>query len=107
MTTVRFLVQDGRLYGFRASGHAGYANSGEDIVCAAVSALTQTALLGLGEVLKVPVEWSADEEKGALSASIREATEGTEIVLRTLEAGLSNIAEQYPDLVGIDYMQRR
>jgi uncharacterized protein YsxB (DUF464 family) len=107
MTTVRFLVQDGRLYGFRASGHAGYANSGEDIVCAAVSALTQTALLGLGEVLKVPVEWSADEEKGALSALIQEATEGTEIVLRTLEAGLTNIAEQYPDLVGIDYMQRR
>ena len=107
MTTVRFLRRGGRLYGFEAGGHAGYAPSGEDIVCAAVSALTQTALLGLGEVLKVPVEWSVDEEKGALSAFVRESTDGTEVVLRTLEAGLKNIAGQYPDLVGIDYMQRR
>jgi len=107
MTTVRFLRRGGRLYGFEAGGHAGYAPSGEDIVCAAVSALTQTALLGLGEVLKVPVEWNADEEAGALSVFVRESTDGTEVVLRTLEAGLKNIAGQYPDLVGIDYMQRR
>jgi uncharacterized protein len=107
MTTVRFLKQGGRLYGFRASGHTGYAPSGEDIVCAAVSALTQTALLGLGEVLKVPVEWSMDEEKGALRASVHESTDGTELLLRTLEAGLKNIAKQYPDQIGIDYMQRR
>ncbi len=107
MTTVRFLLKGGRLYGFTADGHAGYAPSGEDIVCAAVSALTQTALLGLGEVLKVPVEWKMDEEAGAFSAFVRESTEGTEVVLRTLEAGLMNIAGQYPDLVGIDYMQRR
>jgi len=107
MTTVRFLERGKRLYGFQASGHTGYAPSGEDIVCAAVSALTQTALLGLSEVLKVPVEWTVDEEVGALSAFVRESTDGTEIVLRTLEAGLRNIAEQYPDLIGIDYMQRR
>ena len=107
MTTVRFLRRGGRLYGFEAGGHTGYAPSGEDIVCAAVSALTQTALLGLGEVLKVPVDWKVDEKTGALSAFVQESTDGTEVVLRTLEAGLMNIAEQYPDLVGIDYMQRR
>ncbi len=107
MTTVRFLERGGRLYGFEASGHAGYAESGEDIVCAAVSALTQSTLLGLGEVLKAPVEWSADEKKGALRAFVPESTEGTEILFRTLEAGLKNIAGQYPDWVGIDYMQRR
>ena len=107
MTTVRFLKRGGRLLGFEAFGHTGYAPSGEDLVCAAVSALTQTTLLGLLEVLKVPVDWKTDEEQGALSAVVRESTDGTELLFRTLEAGLKNIAEQYPDLVGIDYMQRR
>jgi uncharacterized protein YsxB (DUF464 family) len=107
MTTVRFLRRGGRLYGFEAGGHAGYAPSGEDIVCAAVSALTQTALLGLQEVLKVPVTWKVDEEKGGLTVRVRESTDGTVLLLRTLEAGLKNIAGQYPDQVGIDYMQRR
>lgn len=107
MTTVRFLLAGESLVGFEARGHAGYAPSGEDIVCAAVSALTQTALLGLQEVLKVPVTWKADEEKGELTVRLRTSTEGTELLLRTLEAGLKNIAGQYPDLIGIDYMQRR
>jgi hypothetical protein len=57
-------------------------------------------------VLKAPGS-GRDEEKGALSAFVRKPTDGTEVVLRTLEAGLKNIAGQYPDLVGIDYMQRR
>ena len=38
-----------RYTGFTISGHADYAEEGSDIVCAAVSALSQTALLGLME----------------------------------------------------------
>ena len=37
--------------GFTASGHSGFAERGHDIVCAAVSALTQTCELGLSDVL--------------------------------------------------------
>ena len=47
---------DGALVGFRAQGHSGYAQSGSDIVCAAISALTQTFANGLSNVLQVPVE---------------------------------------------------
>ncbi len=107
MTRVRFLERDGMLLGYEVSGHAGYAQKGEDIVCAAVSALTQTALIGLSEVVKAPVDWSVDEKKARLSARVLKSSEGAQLILRTLEAGLRSIAEQYPDLVGIDYMQRR
>ena len=42
MTTVTvFRSPDGALSGFDCRGHADYADAGEDIVCAAVSALTQ------------------------------------------------------------------
>ncbi|MBR1607087.1 MAG: ribosomal-processing cysteine protease Prp, partial [Clostridia bacterium] len=33
---------EGRLSGFSCKGHAGYAEAGSDIVCAAVSALSIT-----------------------------------------------------------------
>jgi uncharacterized protein YsxB (DUF464 family) len=32
--------------GYKVSGHAGYSEEGSDIVCSAVSALTQAPLLG-------------------------------------------------------------
>ena len=35
----------GRIHGFAAKGHSGFAPHGQDIVCAAVSVLLQTAVL--------------------------------------------------------------
>ncbi len=42
---------DGQVIGCHLSGHAGYDEHGFDIVCAAVSALTATAMLGLTRLL--------------------------------------------------------
>ena len=50
-TTVTFFKRsDGALIGYRAGGHSGYAEAGEDIVCAGVSALTQSTLNGLQNI---------------------------------------------------------
>ena len=37
MTTVTFYTEGRRITGFDASGHSGFAEAGEDIVCAAVT----------------------------------------------------------------------
>ena len=55
MTSVRFCRDSrGRLCGFTVLGHTGYAPEGEDIVCAGVSALTQTAVNALETVAHAP-----------------------------------------------------
>ena len=53
MTHVTLIRDRSGLVGFEAKGHTGYADEGSDIVCSAVSALTQTAALGINEVLKI------------------------------------------------------
>lgn len=47
-------MKDGKPIGFDAHGHTGYAECGEDIVCAAVSAITQTAAMGVSELVRCP-----------------------------------------------------
>ena len=42
MTEITVFLKGGKPIGFDAHGHTGYAECGEDIVCAAVSAITQT-----------------------------------------------------------------
>lgn len=37
----------GRLVGFHTEGHAGAGDAGHDLVCSAISALTQTAVNAL------------------------------------------------------------
>lgn len=98
MTTVRFYVRGGEIAGFEVTGHTGYAESGSDIVCSAVSALTQTAVLGLTEVLKLPVALEVKEariccmlERGLNESAGREAR----VLLETLRLGLRSIADTY------------
>ncbi len=37
------------IYSFKVNGHSGYAESGKDIVCAGISAIVQTAVMGLNK----------------------------------------------------------
>ncbi len=112
-TTVTFRKRsDGALLGYSADGHAGYAEAGADIVCAAVSALTQTTLNGLKEVLKAPVMFERDDERAFLEANLTpEATEAqiqqAQLLLVTLLEGLRAIEREYPRNLRIILKERR
>ena len=56
MTTIRIFRTEGHITAVNVEGHTGYAEEGSDIVCAAVSALTQGALLGIREVAGIRAE---------------------------------------------------
>ena len=98
MTTVRFYVSGGMIAGFEVTGHTGYAEEGSDIVCSAVSALTQTTVLGLTEVLKLPAAVEVKEARiyYMLDRNLSQTTKReAQVLLETLRLGLSSIADTY------------
>ena len=112
-TTVTFLKRsDGALLGYRANGHSGYAESGADIVCAAISALTQTTLNGLKNGLKAPVMFAQDDDGAFIEAILTpEASEDqirqAQLLLVTLLEGLQAIQRGYPRNLRIIFKERR
>ena len=58
--------KQGMITGYKVSGHAGFAEEGMDIICSAVSALTQAPLLGLERHLKLKPSYSVNQEDGIL-----------------------------------------
>ena len=111
-TVAFFRKADGTLTGYRAQGHTGYAEAGSDIVCAAVSALTQSTLNGLKGVLKAPVMYDIDGDKALLEVQLTpEATKGqveaAQLLLVTLLEGLQAIERSYPRNVRIFFEERR
>ena len=112
-TTVSFVKRsDGALLGYRVEGHSGYAESGADIVCAAVSALTQSTLNGLKNVLKAPVMFDQDDGGAFIEAMLTpEATEAqiqkAQLLLVTLQQGLQAIQREYPRNLRIIFRERR
>jgi hypothetical protein len=112
-TTVTFFRRsDGCLTGFLAKGHADYGRYGSDIVCAAVSALTQATLGGLTDVVKVPVMYDVDETLGLLEARLTPEATGeqlqqAQILLKTLEGAIRQMERNYPRNVHISFEERR
>ena len=112
-TTVTFWKRsDGALIGYSALGHSGYAEAGSDIVCAAVSALTQSTLNGLKNVLKAPVMFGQDDDGAFIEARLTpEAREDqlqqAQLLLVTLKEGLEAIQREYPRNLRIFFKERR
>lgn len=104
MIEVKVYWANRAIRGFSVSGHSDYSPRGSDIVCSAVSALAQTAVLALKTVADVNPQWSRQE--GLLECMIpRELAQDSqgkaETVLRTIVTGIENISQHYPHYVSV------
>ena len=87
----------GRVRGFRSTGHANFDDYGRDIVCAAVSAITQTAVLGVLEPAAVK------QAPGHLECRLRHdaAGDAAQALFETMVLGLREVERQYPEQVRV------
>ena len=101
MTKITFFKKKGLYYGFRAEGHADFAARGEDIVCAAISILTQTLCFYALEAGVLEEYILVDQEDGALAISFLEKCDYERIQegFRYLKVGIDLLAAQYPEYV--------
>jgi len=87
---------------FFITGHAGYAQEGSDIVCAAVSMLAQTIALALQHLLKVPITLKLD--KGNMDCALPVDYIGqhdVQLLLEAMELGLRNIEQGYKEYIKV------
>lgn len=102
-----FRNKDGALVGFKALGHSGYAPHGEDIVCASVSALLITAVIGLHSRLKLSPRVKTDEDSGFLQCmvdieSLEDAVKHRMAdILETVVLGLIEIEKEYEQYLSV------
>lgn len=97
--------QEQHIVEFCVAGHANQGPHGRDIVCAGVSALTQTAVLGLDRHLRTKMH--LDIASGNLKMRLLDNPDAlTNAVLETMLIGLTEIAEKNPQSVRISEHRR-
>ena len=114
MTTITvYTLDDGHVKGFTASGHAGSRKiRGYDLVCCAISALTQTGVNALFTVAGTEPSVKVDEQSGFLRCILpdgmdADTTGKAEIVLRTVIQGLKDIQNIYPKFIRVQQKEWR
>lgn len=80
-------------------GHAGY-NPGNDIVCAAVSALVQTFEASAREFTSDEIS-SSLQDGDAIITWARAPTKELSLLIDSLYLGLCSIAAEYPDYITV------
>ena len=62
MTKVVFFKSDDMFWGFEEQGHTGFADSGNDILCSAISAMTMLVINAIEVAYASDVDYEIDEE---------------------------------------------
>ena len=106
MITVEFFRSKRGCFGFKARGHARFADPGKDIVCAAVSALTQTAVLGLTEVVVIHCRIQREDRAGLLDCLLPdgladEQWKQAQLIFEVLYAGLKAMEKEYKRFIRV------
>ena len=93
--------------GFRLTGHAGYAEEGEDIVCSAVSILVINTINCIEKFTEEKFKCNADNDNGGyIEFSLPKIKEGgknhdVELLLESMLYGLNNIEKEYSQYIKI------
>ena len=103
MTKVTIYKSKNECVGFRVFGHAGYAEAGEDIVCAAISILVINTMNAIENFTDVKFSQKADEEHGFIEYRIENPTKETTLLLDTMILGLQTLEdnENYTDYIDL------
>jgi uncharacterized protein YsxB (DUF464 family) len=102
MTTVKFESDGNRLVGFTVSGHSGLADSGEDILCAAITSAVRLTECAVNDVLGLEASVKVRERDASISLKLPGGlSEEIDQICQTLLAAMMlyfvQLSEEYPD----------
>ena len=104
MIKVDFFSLGDSLEGFEVSGHSGFADAGEDIICSAVSSAVYMAANTITDVVCQSADIKVDEGYLYLVTDI---TSESQTILKGLQLHLISLSKDYPKNIKVKTSKRR
>lgn len=107
MIKITFYTQSDNYVRIVSKGHANFEEYGKDIVCAAVSSITQSLALGVLKVLNLKAKYMTDEETGYLELRLPEIKDElllgkTQVLFETAYESLKDFQKGYPSNIKVE-----
>ncbi len=116
MTKIVFYKTNDVFYGFEERGHTGYGESGDDVLCAALSSMTMLILNAIEVAYASDVEYTIDEKttdikviaRGALSKFEKDDKKRYAVsgLIMAYYYQLNDLVEEYYDYLSVDVEER-
>ena len=107
MIKITFYTHNDNYVKLVSKGHADYNVHGEDIVCSAISSITQSLALGILKVLKLKADYKIDEESGYLELRLpeikdQEVLQKTQVLFETCFETVKDFEKGYPSNIEVE-----
>ena len=117
MTKVVFFKSDDTFWGFEEQGHTGFAESGEDVLCAALSSMTMLIINAIEVAYASRVDYDIDEETTNVRVSVRSALPDYEAdekkryaisgLIMAYYYQLNDLVEEYYDYLEVEVIEKK
>ena len=112
MTKIIFYRKDGVFYGFEEHGHTGYGESGDDVLCAALSSMTMLILNTIEVAYKTPTEYTIDDVNTDIRVTCKEVLTTADEKIRFAVSGLLegyyyqlvDLTEEYYEFLDVEIL---
>jgi uncharacterized protein YsxB (DUF464 family) len=104
MTRCEFFTEGDRITGFSISGHSGYAEAGQDIVCAAISAVVTMAEATINDVCGAKAKVRVKDEQARITLTLPvscDEEDSVQAVLTGMMLTLCSLRDDYPDYIEV------
>ena len=104
MTRCEFFTEGDRITGFSISGHSGYAEAGQDLVCAAISAVVTMAEATINDVCGAQAKVRVKDEQARITLTLPvscDEEETVQAVLAGMMITLAGMRDDYPDYIEV------
>lgn len=107
MIRIRFYQNNqGDILGFQTIGHAGYAQAGEDIVCAGVSVLVMNTINSIETFTDDKQLVECEDRKGIIRMKLTgERSKEAQLLLQSLLLGLQSIEKEYDQYIEVSFKE--
>ena len=107
MIKITFYTYNNNYVGLISEGHANFSEYGTDIVCSAISSITQSLALGILKVLKINTKYKIDEDKGYLELRLPQidderTLENAQVLFKTAYLSLKDFQKGYPSNIKVE-----
>lgn len=107
MTNITFFKSGDRILRMICEGHTGFGESGEDIVCSALSSIVQTGALGMLMVACANVDVVRDDKLAYLEIVVPQNMDASkahdvQVIFATMLCGVSDLYSEYSDFINLE-----
>ncbi len=116
MVKIVFFKAEGVLYGFEEQGHSGYGDAGNDVLCAALSAMTMLLINTVEVAYASSVLYEIDEKTTDIKVTAKSALPSEEKdekkqyavsgLIYSYYLQLNDMLEDYYDFLDVDIEER-